>query len=124
VESEGLARVIRRSYWVSAVAALILWIFWDAEHAFGLLGGGVWSATNLWAIKNLVEELCKSCRPWILALLAQIKMPVLYGVAALILLKVPLSVGAGIIGFHIPFVLIVGESVYHVRRDTRVVKAL
>lgn len=124
MESEGLSRVIRHSYWVSTVSALVVWILWDWAHAFGLFFGGVWSATNLWAIKNLVEEIYKTCRPRILVILAQIKMPVLYGIGVLVLLYVPVSVCAGIIGFHIPFVLILVESVYHVRRDARVAKPL
>lgn len=124
MESEALARVILRSYGISAIGALIVWILWDANRAAGLLFGGVWSATNLWAIKNLVEEICQTRRPWFLALVAQVKMPVLYGVGAWILVHCPLSIGVGIIGFHIPFILTLIESVYHVRRDERVAKAL
>ena len=113
MDSEGLARVLRRSYWVTILCALIIWIFWDESHALGVAFGGLWSTTNIWAIKGLFENICNSGSIFNIALFAHLKMPILYGVGALVLFTVPLSIGAGIFGFHIPFILIVAEAVVH-----------
>lgn len=119
MESKGLMRAIGRSYWVTFAGALALWWLWDGVHALGLLLGGVWSATNIWAIKELVGEICNARRSWKVALFAQLKLPVLYGIGACILWMVPISVGAGIAGFQIPFGMIVVESIVYGSRKAR-----
>ncbi len=119
MESKGLLRAIGRSIWVTLAGALALWWLWDGVHALGLLLGGVWSATNIWAMKELVEEICSARRPWKVALFAQLKLPVLYGFGACVLWMVPISMGAGIAGFQIPFGMIIMESIVHGSRETR-----
>jgi hypothetical protein len=93
---------------------VILWLSWDWGHALGFLFGGVWSATNLWAMKWLLTEYLKTDRNLLkLLIAAHIKLPVLYGVGALVLNTVPLSIGAGLAGFHVPFVLVVIEAIIY-----------
>ncbi|HQH71203.1 MAG TPA: hypothetical protein PK360_03900 [bacterium] len=113
---EDLARLMKWSYGLLVLTALLLWLGWDRYHALGWLFGGVWSATNLLILKSLVAEICGLRRVSFLLVLVLVKLPVLYGAAAIVLHKVPMSLGAGLVGFHIPFLLILIEAV---RRDRR-----
>ncbi|MBN2328414.1 MAG: hypothetical protein JXR73_14810 [Candidatus Omnitrophica bacterium] len=124
MQSEDLKRVIRRSYIVTLACAGVIWMVWDGSHALGMLFGGLWSSVNIRAIQGLIEEICQARRIWVVALFAQIKLPVLYGMGALILLAAPLSIGAGIVGFHVPFVLIVAESILLGYRGTQTADVL
>ena len=114
-----LSQVIRHSVAVTLLVFVPLWLIVDFHHALGLAFGGLWSSANLWALKGLIEAIFQSRGFWSIAWFAQLKIPLLYGIGALVLLKVPLSVGAGIVGFHIPFVLIVVEAVYWQQKQTR-----
>ncbi len=117
VGPEELNRVIRHAIYSVLLVSGILWIVWDVHHAAGFAFGGLWSSINLWVLQRLIGEVFHSRRIWKVALFAQLKLPVLYGIGALILMTVPLSIGAGICGFHIPFVLIVAESIYYQNRE-------
>ncbi|MFB3785843.1 MAG: hypothetical protein ACE15F_05680 [bacterium] len=116
---EDLARLMKWSYVLIALTAVLLWLGWDRGHALGWLFGGVWSATNIWILKSLVAEICGPRRPGFLMVLVLVKLPILYGTAAIVLQQVPMSLGAGLLGFHIPFLLILIEAV---RRDRRPAK--
>lgn len=108
---EDLARLMRWSYWLMLGTAALLWLAWDGPHALGWLFGGVWSATNLLVLKNLVVELCGPRRLGFLMILVLVKLPVLYGAAAILLNLLPIPVGACLLGFHVPFLLILIEAV-------------
>lgn len=116
---DDLARLMKWSYVLIVLTAVPLWLGWDRYHALGWLFGGIWSATNIWILKSLVAEICGPRRLGFLWVLVLVKLPILYGTAAIVLHKVPMSLGAGLLGFHIPFLLILIESV---RRDRRPAK--
>lgn len=107
-----LSRVIRHAAVVTLILTVPLWLMWDFSHALGFVFAGFWSSANLWVLKRLIEAVFQSKGLWLVALLAQLKIPLLYGIGALILWKVPMSIGAAIMGFHIPFILIVVEAIY------------
>ncbi|MGC9327347.1 MAG: ATP synthase subunit I [Candidatus Hinthialibacter sp.] len=124
MQSEDLKRVIWWSYMVTLACAGMLWMAWDGVHALGALFGGFWSTLNIWSIQRLLEEIFHARRIWVISLLAQIKLVILYGLGALILLTAPLSIGAVIAGFHIPFVLIVVEAIRGGYRESQTVDVL
>lgn len=115
-----LSRVIFPSYAVCLLFSLLLWGFWDGSHAVGLAFGGIWSTTNLLVLKWLLTEIFSQQRNVLKVFIAaQIKIPVLYGLGVLVLLYVPLSIGAAIVGFHIPFLLVLAGAVRTRNREMK-----
>ncbi len=121
---EWLTRIIRRSYLVTLVSSVFLWMVWDWPHALGAAFGGFWCAANLWALKGLVEGICQYRSAWRVFFFAQIKIPVLYGMGFFVLITVPLSVGAAIFGFNIPFILLVFEAVFYPSHASNMAKRI
>ncbi|RJP18209.1 MAG: hypothetical protein C4527_29335 [Candidatus Omnitrophota bacterium] len=116
---DELRRVIRHAIACTLLISGMLWLVWDGYHALGFAFGGLWSSVNFWALNGLIHEAFQGGRMWVIALFAQLKLPVLYGIGVLVLLTVPLSIGAGVCGFHVPFVLVVAESIIHSSKETK-----
>ncbi len=114
---EELGRLIKHALAVTLLFTAVIWCVSDTYHAVGFAFGGLWSSVNLWALKGLIEEIFQSRRLWFIALFAQLKLPILYGIGALILITVPLSIVTAVCGFNVPFILIVVESIYYQRKE-------
>ena len=118
MELKDLTRTIRHGMALSLGIAIPLWIVWDLSHAAGFALGGIWSSINLWAWKGLFGEICENKRWWVVVVFVQLKLPVLYGVGAVLLLYTHLSVIAGLCGFQVPFVLLLAQAVYYVKTES------
>ena len=115
---EVLSRLVRRSIAITLILAAGLWMGWDLPHALGFAFGGLWSAINWWVWKGLIGEIWLERRFWVVTGLIHLKLPVLYGVGAVVLWCAPLSVGAGLCGFQIPFILLVVESIHECKKSS------
>ena len=85
--------------------ALLTDMIFGLPYAVGVGFGGTWSAANLWVLKRLVGEWFGAQRVGFILLFIHIKLLGLYGIGAWVLWHAPISVGAAIIGFHVPLVV-------------------
>lgn len=108
------SRLIVHSFILSAIATLAL-LTWSYPVAAGFGVGAFWSATNFWILKQIFTEFLVNRRALRLFLLTQLKI-MWYGIGAIALFTIPMSYGAGIAGFHLPFVVLIVEAVLHQRR--------
>ncbi|MDX9755660.1 MAG: hypothetical protein RBU29_16970 [bacterium] len=120
MEQTDLNRALLWSYFLILGVSLLLFGLWGVYYAAGFLFGGVWCATNLWVMEHLlVEFLRKERRIGWLIFWAQCKLPLLYGVGGVVLMKIPLSIGAAIGGFHVPFAIILVTAIRSSAQDAR-----
>jgi hypothetical protein len=114
MDPKDLTRLLFGASVITCVGASLLAVAWDVAHARGLLFGGLWSIANLWVLKGLLAAVVEArrCSRRVLGWMT-LKLPLLYGVGAGVLLTVPLSVGAAIVGFHIPLAVILAGSIAH-----------
>ena len=119
---ESLKPVILRSYVVTGFLAVLIGAGAGWFCAKGFLFGGVWSATNMWALKFLAVEYFKTekDKKGFIRLIAafNIKIVLLYGVGTLLLVTVPMSILAGLAGFQVPFFLL-GAEVYSLQKKEK-----
>lgn len=118
-----LTKLISRSFIVTLLVGAIMAVFFDRTYAIGFLFGGLWNSINLFALKVLVEEFFHQRRPVVVFGFILIKLPILYGGGALILMNVPLSILTALIGFHVPFGIIVFEAVRLALNDPSATRA-
>lgn len=125
MELDGIKPVLLRSFLVTVIISVIAGAGLGWFYAKGLLFGGVWSAANLWAIKFLAIEYFKidKERKNIVRLLIafHVKVVLLYGIGAFFLMTVPMSVMAGVCGFHIPFLLFLIEAFRYQKKEQNTV---
>ncbi|MBI1389614.1 MAG: hypothetical protein GC154_14335 [bacterium] len=110
MDLEDLRRVIRLSFLTALGLALFSGFIWGTEAALGVAIGGCGAALNLWALQIFFVELLGPRRAWRLMMLAQLKIIGVYGLGALLFLTVRFSVLAAILGFQIPFVLLLQRA--------------
>ncbi len=103
---ESLSRVFILAIILSIVMALPLLWFGGRESSLGFAWGSLWCIANLWIWKILIEEFFGSQRPFLLALLLVIKIPLLYFIGGWVLINTSCSLLWGILGFHFPFFLL------------------
>ena len=84
-----------------------------ASAGTGFLFGGIWNTINLWVLKQLFVSILIPRLSMLTLFWLTIKIPLLYGTGAVILLTVPLSAGAGILGFHVPFAVLLMAALYY-----------
>ena len=96
----------RRMMWCMAVLVPATWLTFGWRHAVGVGAGMVWSLANAWALTRLVRgSLASPQLPrWRQTAWWVVKLPLLYGVAALMLVS-PWSSAVGFLtGFSSWFV--------------------
>jgi len=104
---------LRRVLVTSSVLAIVLFLFGSVyfgwRSGLGLAFGTAWSVANLYLMIQLVKVVVQEgqIRRKRVVLLALVKFPVLYGLAYLILRFGELPVMAFVIGFGIPFAVMV-----------------
>lgn len=118
VGPEQFVRLLVHSALLTLFGGLVIAWMGGAALAYGFLFGGLWSTANFWVLKGLFEAILQKSPLWRVILWAQIKIPALYGLGAWILLTVPLSIVAALVGFHIPFLLLIVEAVYYQSKET------
>lgn len=106
VEAERLPKLFLISVVFSVVLAIPLAFFAGYSSAFGLVFGGVWSSLNLLIWKILIAEFFGPKRHLLLPLIIIVKIPLLYGLGLFVIQTVSISLFWGIIGFHIPFIVV------------------
>jgi hypothetical protein len=116
MELSQLNRVIACSAVVTLIVGVSMWC-WEPLPGRGFLFGGIWNTINLWVLKQLFVSIFDTPRLSMLTLFwLTIKIPLLYGTGAVILLTVPLSAGAGILGFHVPFAVLLMAALYYQKK--------
>lgn len=108
---KGLSRVIRMSLIAALLMSAAAWPLAGTAIALGIAIGGTASAVNLWLLKGLIQEFLGRRRPLWLALFAQLKIPLFYGVGILVCLTVSFSMLSAIVAFQIPFAFAIVESI-------------
>lgn len=116
---EAFSRFMRFSLVGTALGAAMLEIAANPSQSLGFLFGGLWSAANFWALRRLIGEWMGPRRTWMLILAVNVKLPVLYGLGAWVLLSAPISVPMAAAGFHVPFAVLVAGAVADARRAAR-----
>jgi len=104
-----ITRSLRMSVLLAAFAFLFISVYVGPSWGLGVLLGGLWSVANLYLIKFIVERLVTPNRDLSagVVLLAVVKFPLLYGLGYLILSRPWYQPLAPLIGFLIPFTVIV-----------------
>lgn len=117
---DDLNRALIKSYYVSLALFAPLLVAWDSYAALGFLFGGVWSTTNFLSLKWLLTEAMRSDRRFIRLIIPfQIKLPLLYGAGFFFIYLVPLSTIWALVGFQIPFVMVLIEAVRMQYKDAK-----
>lgn len=109
----GAVRAVRRILfscaWFGGLVALALWLFAGGRWALGFAGGALIGIANLLLLATLVREVIRPGRRNVgrIAALLAVKIPLVYGgLAALILWKLPPTL-AIVAGFSLILVIIV-----------------
>ncbi|MBN1475930.1 hypothetical protein JXA47_04180 [Candidatus Sumerlaeota bacterium] len=99
---------------VAAVLASLLWPLMGGAWALCLLASAVWAAANLWALGLLLEAIVMR-RPLVQGFLAlQVKLGILLGGGAALMLSPLFTPVAFLVGFHVVFAVIAAQAIRRV----------
>ena len=109
MDTAFVTRTLRASAWFGGLVCLLAAYYAGWNWSLGLALGTAWSMANLFLIKSLIERLIRTGeRPWsAVLLLVLVKFPLLYLAGFLILRLGSYSPVAPLLGFWVPFVVMV-----------------
>lgn len=110
MKPERFIRILPVSLLLTLSLGAGLSLYSGYQASLGLLIGGLWSTANLWEIFHLLREIFVQKRRLYILVMAQIKVPLLYGTGYLALTYIPVDVMWAVVGFHIPIVYILIDS--------------
>ena len=108
---------LRRVYGISLALALVggafLVVYQSPRIGAGFASAGAWSVANLWALERLIRLSVRPTgrRPLAIALALLVKLPVLYGLGALLVLEGGFAAMSLLAGFSIPLLVLVLKAV-------------
>jgi hypothetical protein len=95
---------------VAVVLAALLWPLTGGPWALCFLASAVWAAANLWALGRLLDAIVMR-RPLVQGFLAlQVKLGVLFGGGAALVLAPFFMASAFLVGFHVVFAVIAAHA--------------
>jgi len=101
-----LRAAYRLTWWFGLVLIPLTALAYGSRAALGLFSGLLWSVVNAWVIEHLTHRLTSSERQPLIrtVILWTVKVPLLYGVCALLIVSPWSSPTAFLVGFSLWFV--------------------
>ncbi len=97
-----IARTAETTFLILALLFAFLAPYYPVAHLWGIGAGALLSVANLWGLHRILDGLLGGNRKRLLSLLF-FKGFLFYGLIMAILMMAPLSIGAFVVGYVIPF---------------------
>jgi hypothetical protein len=112
MEQAHIAKIFRRTLWLTAAAVAGSAFFWDLEIFLGVLVGGALAAGNFWVLRRIVEAGAKATakRQGLLTAFFFVKFAAMIALVYVAVVYAPLNMVAFLVGLSVAFVALVAES--------------
>ena len=108
-DASFLRRVHLGSLALTVLFAAFTALYVSLDFGLGFLCAGLWSTTNLWVLERLMREAIRPGRRDLLTVAGAgvVKLPVLYGLLILMLMRGGFPAASVVIGLSLPLIVIV-----------------
>lgn len=119
MEVGHVARIFRRSVWLTAIAVLGSIFFLDLGIFFGTAVGGALSVGNLWMLRRIVEvgAVADTRRQGLLTFLFLLKFAAMIALVYVAVVHAPIDMVAFLVGISAAFLAILTESLRWTRES-------